>query len=213
MTTGPAGRSEALALIAIGWLASGLLGTLPVVRVAGFALDVAHLAAPALLWAGGSVLWGGGWRPVLFCAGWYADVAVWLEVRPGMQAPGAVAGPGSLAVLGSVGLLLSTLLVAALAWRRERPEGPVARLSGLAAVVVGTVLACRLVHALLCHIPNDARSIFLAGVEIHHLSLGLLAVALVGVWAAGARRRARRGERTRGCWRVAPGCGQTRSCS
>ena len=110
-----------------------------------------------------------------------ADSAFYWIVRPGAQESPTAAGYWDGAVwAGSGAGLAAVVLVSVLCtWGRGRrpiTDSPQAVSSGMVAVALlstlFTVLAFRIAHVLLRHLPNEARSTIVAGFEMHHAYFG-----------------------------------------
>jgi hypothetical protein len=182
--------SHPMFLLLVGWLGSRvLLGPLAVVRVGPFLLLPAFLVA--VLWVldlprrledvrpGAGSFWVG--------AGVVADSVFFWVARSGTGSPVAAASAWDTVVLaGSVGCLLSVVVL----WALIRGIGSLtgaassrpALLHRLACGVgaLGAVAMCRALYHLNYQVPNEQRSLFVAGNEIHHAYSGLAGLVVLG---------------------------------
>ena len=171
-----------------GWALSRLtLALLPPLLVGSLWLTPAQMAGPALLLASfvacfgrrgpGPVFWG--------CAGWSADVLVWLVVREGAASPHH--GPWSTAALLGSGIGLAVVLSLSRIPGDRNTAGPTlypAMSTWVVFVAALTVVAYRLAFSATQHIPNEERSLFIGGVEVHHWNHGVIGALIVGAFAS-----------------------------
>ena len=183
-------RKRFLFLIA-GWAASRfVLGWVPVSFSVGLFLHPAVLAPVFFLAVSAVALLGRkgpGWV-FWVSTGWVADILVFLAVRPGTgtisldywASPVLAGSVSALLVTASVGLILAF-------FPREDTGLPALYPPYLALVFLCMALAfaaARLLNLLGGSMPNEARSLFLGGIEVHHLNFGLLFVFSSCAWGA-----------------------------
>ena len=187
-------RRHAWSAVLAGWLISRFVLSLPrmihvgsVVVAAGFlAALYAAVRLPSLLFTEADDR-----IAVHVLNGIIADSVFYWIVRPGMGAPLGVTGPWDPVVFAGSGaglvVMLAATSLAGLCGARIRaatraPTRWHALLAG--AGVVGAIVVFRVSNVMLRDLPNEDRSLFIAGCEVHHAVTGALLVALLGMLLA-----------------------------
>ncbi len=188
--------------ILAGWLVSRLLLSPlrsieiePFVLMPGFAIVLLGLAQQTVALNRGIV----ALRPSYLLIGVILDAWAWWALRPGTGAAIVVTGPWDMpvVVLSAVSLALGLVAMLTLGIgggpqvvRQRWFPGLGARLA-VAAGCLGSVVVYRISFITMADLPNEERSLMVAGCEIHHGYLG--AGLLVAVLALLATRRVRPG--------------------
>lgn len=199
-------RASAPGRLALGYVAGAslarLLGVVLPVRVGSFAVTLSILAFPVVFWAGTRLAVRPRatdfWTQVALAggAGVVGDELVYLATRAegvGYWSP--------LSVTGSVAVgLVALVLVGVLASRRngDPPVTPGRWLTALSTfAVAASYVGYRVSQVYLRRsgVPNDERSLVLAGYEVHHASTGslLLVVGALALCVPGLDKRVHRG--------------------
>jgi hypothetical protein len=181
----------AILYICLGWLLSRIilsfvrlsdLGTF--VLLPGFLLAIVYLfvVTDRLVTGRGNLM------SICFLSGVVADSILYWVLRPGMGSAFTTAGPwDSLVVKGSVACLIIfsglSFIVYPLGKTLSKYDKPISGKMVIAALFlfVLVIVAYRLAYAFTKHLPNDARSIFIMGCEIHHANWGILAFLIMGM--------------------------------
>lgn len=132
------------------------------------------------------------YRPVFLLAGITLDSLTYWLLRVGAEAPVEVESPWHPVVVA--GSLTGLMLILAAVWAarrvgatmasRERCHPGSSHLAMMTAAFLITVIAFRASNVVLQDVPNDIRSLMIAGVEVHHAYQGLLGLTLLQVLIA-----------------------------
>lgn len=185
----PESTGRVVGLVVVGWLVSRLvLGWCPPIQAGGLFLNPASLAPLLVALLSIPLVFGRPSRNTAFwlCVGWLCDVGPWLAFRPGTGAVtfGFWDRPSLVGSLVCLVATLALLEIASLKPNRERRTPPLLPLSLVPAglVAVASIVAVRVPYYTMAHIPNEERSVFVGGVEVHHLCWGLAGLILIAVW-------------------------------